>query len=317
MIRIAILDDYQQRALGAADWASLGDDVDIVSFDHHLGDEDAVAAALADFDVVVVMRERTPFPASLLARLRRLRLLVSTGLRNLSIDMAAARAHGVDVCGTPMTSYAAFEHTWALIMTLAKNIHLEDRCMHEGGWQRWTGVGLNGRTLGVIGLGKLGSQVAKIGAAFGMQLLAWSHNLTEARAAECGARRVELDTLLAEADVVTIHQVLSERTRGLLGTRELALMKPTAFLVNTSRGPIVDEAALVETLRERRIAGAAIDVYDTEPLPADHPLRGLDNALLTGHTGYVIEEMFATAYGGAVEDIRGWRDGELVRPMNP
>ena len=316
-MRIAILDDYQQRALGAADWKSLGDDVEITVFDHHLGSEDAVAEALAPFDVIVAMRERTAFPASLIARLPALRLLVTTGLRNLSIDSDAARARGIDVCGTPMTSHAAFEHTWALIMALAKNVHRENRSMHERAWQTATGFGLRGRTLGVLGLGKLGAQVAAIGAAFGMELLAFSANLSDERAAECGARRVDLDTLLAESDVVTIHLVLSERTRGLLGARELALMKPTAVLVNTSRGPIVDEVALVEALREERIAGAAIDVYETEPLPAEHPLRGLDNALLTGHTGYVIEEMFPVAYGGAVEDIAAWRRGERVRLINP
>ncbi len=316
-MRIAILDDYQRRALGAADWASLGDDVEIIVFDRHLGSEDAVAEALATFDVVVAMRERTAFPEGLIERLPALRLIVTTGQRNLSIDTDAARARGIDVCGTPMTSHAAFEHTWALIMTLAKNVHRENQAMHAGEWQVATGVGLRGRTLGVLGLGKLGSQVAAIGAAFGMELLAWSANLTDERADECGARRVELDTLLAESDVVTIHLVLSDRTRGLLGARELALMKRTALLVNTSRGPIVDEDALVEALREERIGGAAIDVYGTEPLPTDHPMRDLDNALLTGHTGYVIEEMFAIAYGGAVEDIAAWRRGEPLRLLNP
>lgn len=316
MTRIAVLDDYQGRALASADWGRLGDAVEIVTFDRHLGDEDAVAAALAGFDVIVAMRERTPFPAGLLERLPRLRLLVTTGLRNLAIDMDFARARGIDVCGTPMTSHAAFEHACALILALAKNISREDRAMHEGGWQAGLAVGLRGRTLGVIGLGKLGSQVAAIGNAFGMDVVAWSHNLTAAQASERGARRVDLDTLLGEAHIVTIHLVLSERTRGLIGRRELALMRPDAYLVNTSRGPIVDEAALVAALGERRIAGAAIDVYDVEPLPADHPLRALDNALLTGHTGYVIEEMYDVAYGGAVEDIRGWLDGEPVRLLN-
>lgn len=317
MTRIAILDDYQGRALGAADWAALGEDVAVTAFDRHLGGEDAVAEALAPVEVVVAMRERTPFPASLIERLPALRLLVTTGMRNLSIDTDAARARGIEVRGTPMTSYAAFEHTWALIMTIAKGIHHEDRSMHAGQWQTATGVGLEGRTLGVIGLGKLGGKVAAIGAAFGMKLLAWSENLTDERAAECGATRVDLDTLLGESDFVTIHLVLSDRTRGLLGTRELALMKPTAYLVNTSRGPIVDEEALVEALAAKHIAGAGIDVYDIEPLPAAHPLRGLDNALLTGHTGYVIEEMFTVAYGGAVEDIAAWQRGEPLRLLNP
>lgn len=287
-----------------------------MTFDYHLGGEDPVADALADFDVIVAMRERTPFPASLLERLPRLRLLVTTGMRNLAIDMDFARARGIDVCGTPMTSHAAFEHTCALILALAKNISHEDRVMHEGGWQAGIPIGLRGRTLGVIGLGKLGTQVAAIGAAFGMNVIAWSRNLTDADAAARGARRVELDALLAGSDIVTIHLVLSDRTRGLIGPRELALMRASAYLVNTSRGPIVDEQALISALRERRIAGAAVDVYDVEPLPVDHALRTLDNALLTGHTGYVVEEMYEVAYASAVDDIRAWLDGAPARLLN-
>lgn len=262
------------------------------------------------------MRERTPFPASLIDRLPALRLLVTTGMRNRAIDVAAAARRGVVVAGTEMLGYAAFEHAWALIMAVTKQIAREDRAMHAGGWQAGVGIGLRGRTLGILGLGRLGSQIARIGTAFGMQVIAWSENLTAERAAECGARRVDKDELFAAADVLTIHLVLSERTRGLVGARELALMRPSAYLINTSRGPIVDEAALVEALRAGRIAGAGLDVYDVEPLPADHPLRRLDNAVLTGHTGYVVQEMYQRAYGQAVEDIRAWQAGAPIRVLS-
>ena len=320
MTRIAILDDYQRVARESADWASLdanGGPHEVTVFEQHLGtDEAALAKALAPFEVIVAMRERTPFPASLLARLPALQLLVTTGLRNLAIDMDAARAQGITVCGTQMTGFAAFEHTWALILGAAKNIAAEDRSMRDGGWQAAPGFGLRGRTLGVLGLGKLGSQVAKIGVAFGMNVIAWSENLTDERATECGATRVTLDALLAESDVATIHLVLSDRTRDLIGARELALMKRTAWLVNTSRGPIVNEGALLAALQARSIGGAAIDVYDVEPLPADHPLRSCDNTLLTGHTGYVIEEAFGLSYGQAVEDIAAWMANDPVRVLN-
>ena len=285
-------------------------------FDRPLGDEAAVAEALRPFEVIVAMRERTPFPASLLDRLPALRLLVTTGMRNLAIDVAAARRRDIVVAGTEMSGHAAFEHAWALIMAVTKQIVREDRAMHAGGWQAGVGIGLKGRTLGVLGLGRLGSQIARIGLAFDMHVIAWSEHLGAERAAECGARRVDKDELFAAADVLTIHLVLSERTRGLVGARELALMKPSAYLINTSRGPIVDEAALVEALRAGRIAGAGLDVYDVEPLPADHPLRGLDNAVLTGHTGYVIQEMYQRAYGQAVEDIRAWQAGAPIRVLS-
>jgi phosphoglycerate dehydrogenase-like enzyme len=315
-MKIAILDDYQNAALGSADWASLPGEPSITAFDHHLGDESAVAEALAEYEVVVAMRERTPFPASLLERLPNLRLLVTTGMRNLAIDNDTARTRGVLVCGTPMTSYAAFEHTWALILGLAKNIAREDHAMRAGAWQTTVSVGLRDKTLGVLGLGKLGGQVAAVGQAFGMRVIAWSENLSEERCRECGVTRVERDVLFAESDILTIHMVLSDRTRGMVGTHELSLMRPTAFLVNTSRGPIVDEDALIEALREQRIAAAAIDVFDIEPLPAHHPLRSVENTLLTGHTGYVMRETFAVAYGGAVEDIRAWLEGKPVRVLN-
>lgn len=317
MTRVAILDDYPRLALKSADWSALSSDASVQVFHHHLGDEDALAEALADFDVLVVMRERTPLPRSLLERLPALRLIVTSGMRNLSIDMHAARARGVDVCGTAMLPYAAFEHAWGLILGLAKNLSREDRLMHEGGWQAGPTVGLNGRTLGVIGLGKLGSQAARVGRAFEMNVVAWSQNLTEERAAECGATLVDRETLLRKSDFVTVHLVLSDRTRGLIGADELAMMKPGAYLVNTSRGPIVDEAALVQALSERRIAGAGLDVFDIEPLPESHPLRSLDNVLLTGHTGYSIEEAFELIYGQCVECVSEWMAGKPVRVLNP
>jgi phosphoglycerate dehydrogenase-like enzyme len=314
--RVAILDDYQNVALESADWKSLPTSVEITVFNKHIKGEDAVAKTLADFDIVVAMRERTPFPAPLLAKLPNLKLLVTTGMRNLAIDMQAARKQGVPVCGTALLPYPAFEHAWALILALLKKIPQENDNMHKGGWQADIVEGARGKTLGVIGLGKLGSQVAKVGVTFGMNVIAWSQNLTSERALECGATRVEKDELLAKSDVVTIHVLLSDRTRGLLGKRELALMKPTAYLVNTSRGPIVDEAALIEALQGRTIAGAGLDVYDVEPLPADHPLRKLDNAILTGHTAYVIRETYDLAYGEACEDVKAWLKGEPIRVLN-
>ncbi|MGI9335624.1 MAG: D-2-hydroxyacid dehydrogenase family protein [Gammaproteobacteria bacterium] len=316
MKQIAILDDYQRQALSSADWNSLAEACAVTVFDRHLGGEDEVAAALEPFHIVVCMRERTPFPASLLARLANLELLVTTGLRNLAIDMEAAKRHDVTVCGTAMTSHAAFEHTWALILALAKNIPAEDRLMHAGGWQAGPGIGLEGKTLGVLGLGKLGSQSAALGNAFGMRVVAHSANLSDDRAVECSAERLGLDDLLAQSDIVTVHLVLSDRTRALIGARELGLMKPSACLVNTSRGPIVDERALIEALRRKSIRGAGIDVYAVEPLPAEHDLRKLDNAVLTGHTGYVIEEMYALAYGQAIEDIQAWLADEPLRLLN-
>lgn len=314
--RVAILDDYQNVALDCADWAGLAPEVEVTAINEYLGGEDAVAAAVRDFEVLVIMRERTPIPASLLEKLPNLKLLVTTGMRNLAVDMDAARRRGVTVCGTALLPYPAFEHAWALIMALVKQIPREDRAMHEGGWQAGFSDGLRGRTLGVLGLGKLGCQAAAIGIAFGMRVIAWSSNLTDGRAAECGAARVDKDTLFRDSDILTIHLLLSDRTRGLVGARELGLMKPTAYLVNTSRGPIVDEAALVRALSDRTIAGAGIDVYEVEPLPRDHPLRGLDNAALTGHTGYVMRENYALAYGEAAENIAAWLKGAPVRVLN-
>lgn len=316
MPRIAILDDYQSEARAAADWTALLG-CEAVPFRQPFVDEDEAAAALAAFEVVVAMRERTPFPASLLARLPALKLLVTTGMRNAAIDMAAARSGSIDVCGTGILPYPAAELCWALILALVKKIPAEDRIMRSGGWQGGLAEGLKGKILGLLGLGKLGIQAANVGRAFGMEVIAWSQNLTDARAAEAGAKRFEKDALFRAADIIAIHLVLSDRTRGLIGPRELALMKPAAYLVNTSRGPIVDEDALILALAERRIAGAGIDVYDREPLPPDHPLRHMENTVLTGHTGYVTRENWRLMYGDAVEDIRAWLGGKPVRLLNP
>lgn len=316
MNRIAILDDYQNTARDCADWDSIPGSPEIVAFREHMPGEAAVAEAIADFDIVVAMRERTPFPESLMARLPKLQLLVTTGMRNLAIDMQAARARGVMVCGTALVPHAAFEHAWALILALVKRIPSEDRLMREGGWQGGVSAGLHGRTLGVLGLGKLGAQAARVAHAFGMRVIAWSQNLSDEQAAAHGAERVDKNSFFRESDIITIHLVLSDRTRALVGKHELALMKPTAMLINTSRGPIVDEAALIEALRAGSIAGAGLDVFDTEPLPADHALRTLANTVLTGHTGYVMQENYVLSYSQAVEDIKAWLDGSPIRVLN-
>ena len=316
MTRVAILDDYQAVALRLADWGSLPADVEV--FRDHVADEAGVAARLADFDVVVAMRERTPFTRSLLARLPRLRLLVTTGMRNASIDLRAAAERGIRVCGTAGLPSPTAELTWALILALVRHVPREDRATRDGRWQETLGTTLSGKTLGVLGLGQLGSRVARVGRAFEMDVLAWSQNLTAERAAAAGATLAgSKDEVLARADVVTIHLVLSERTRGLLGARELALMRPTAYLVNTSRGPIVDEPALIAALRAGTIAGAGLDVYDEEPLPPDHPLRRLPNTVITPHLGYVTEETYRIFYPQAVEDVRAFLAGAPVRVLSP
>jgi phosphoglycerate dehydrogenase-like enzyme len=261
------------------------------------------------------MRERTPFQRSLLQRLPQLRLLVTTGMRNASIDLQAAVDNGVTVCGTEGLPYPTAELTWGLILALARQIPREDHATRNGQWQVSLGVGLQRLVLGVIGLGRLGSQVATVGKAFGMEVLAWSQNLTAERAAQCGATLVEKDDLLSRADVVTIHLILGERSRGLIGARELGLMKPTAYLVNTSRGPIVDEAALIQALEQGRIAGAGLDVFDEEPLPLNHPLRRLENTVLTPHMGYVTRDTYEVFYGQAVEDVQAFLRGSPVRVL--
>ena len=315
-IKLAVLDDYQSVALEAADWSLIEPAVAISVFDKHLGDADAVVRALDEFDIIVAMRERTPFPQNVLDRLPRLRLLATTGMRNQAIDLVAARKQGVDVCGTPMLGYPAAEHTWALILALVKQIPAENLSMHRGGWQVSLSTGLQNNTLGILGLGKLGLQVARVGLAFGMKVHAWSANLTPERCAECGVVFASREELFATSDIVTVHLLLSDRTRGLIGATEFQMMKPTAYLVNTSRGPIVQESALITALQAGAIAGAGLDVFDTEPLPQNHALRGLDNAVLTGHTGYVMRENYITGYRGAVEAINAWLNGEPVRLLN-
>jgi phosphoglycerate dehydrogenase-like enzyme len=315
-MKLAILDDYQGVALDMADWTPLRGTAEITVFGRPLGDLEAVATALADFEIVCAMRERTPFPRALLERLPKLRLLVTTGPKNASIDLAAAAERGVVVCGTASLPRPPAEHTWALILAAARQLPAEDRRMREGGWQRTVGIDLARKTLGVIGLGRLGGIVAAIGRAFDMDILAWSQNLTPERAAECGATPVGKEELLAGADFVTIHLRLSERTRGLIGAPELAVMKSSAWLVNTSRGPIVDEAALIDALGRRAIAGAALDVYDQEPLPADHPLLRLDNTVLSPHLGYVTAGTYRAFYRGTVEAVRAWLDGAPIRVLS-
>ncbi len=317
MVRIALLDDYQDVARRMADWSSLPEGTELTVFQDHLSDPDAVAARLADFDVVMALRERTPFPRALLERLPRLRLLVTAAMRNASIDLRAAAERGVVVCGTAGLPYPTAELTWGLILSLLRHIPAEDRSTREGRWQTSLGLGLNGKTLGVLGLGTLGSRVARVGRAFEMTVLAWSQNLTAERAAEVGATLVGRDDLLGRSDIVTIHLVLSARTRGLIGARELGLMKPTAYLVNTSRGPIVDEAALIQALGAGRIAGAGLDVFDEEPLPLDHPFRHLPNTVITPHLGYVTEETYRLFYGQALEDIQAYLRGAPVRVLHP
>jgi phosphoglycerate dehydrogenase-like enzyme len=317
MTRVAILDDYQDVALRMADWKSLPAGAEVVAFRDHLHDPDALAKRLADFDVVVAMRERTAFSRALLERLPKLRLLVTTGMRNASIDIRAASERRVTVCGTAGLPYPTAELTWGLILALFRRIAAEDRATRDGRWQTTVGLGLNGKTLGVMGLGTLGSRVARYGRAFEMEVLAWSQNLTPERAAEVGATLVGKDELLARSDVVSIHLVLGDRTRGLIGARELGLMKRTAYLVNTSRGPIVDEAALVRALQDGTIAGAGLDVFEPEPLPLDHPFRRLANTVITPHLGYVTEETYRVFFGHALEDVQAFLRGDPVRVLRP
>jgi phosphoglycerate dehydrogenase-like enzyme len=315
--KIAILDDYQNVARTMADWSQLPADAQLTVFNDHLEDAAALIERLQDFQIICAMRERTPFPRRLLERLPALKLLVTAGMSNASIDLWAADELGITVCGTGSPGHATAELTWGLILALARNIPWEERALRAGRWQTTLGHDLHGKTLGVIGLGRLGSKVARIGQAFGMPIVAWSQNLTAARAAECGATPLGKDELLQQADIVTLHLRLSERTRGLIAARELALMKPTAWLINTSRGPIVEEAALIAALHSGTIAGAALDVYDREPLPAEHPLLRLPNIVLTPHIGFVTEETYRVFYREMLEDILAYLQGAPVRVLKP
>ena len=327
-MRIAILDDYQDVALGYADWKGLPGSPEVTAFNQHIARHELLAATLRQFDVIVAMRERTAFPASLLALLPGLRLLVTTGMGNPAIDLAAARERGVTVCGTGGHPAATAELTWGLILSLVRHIPEEDRRMREtagaggaavssrGGWQRTIGVGLHGKQLGVVGLGRVGRDIARYGNAFGMQVSAWSQNLDPEQAREAGAEPVSKEQLFSRSDVVTIHYKLGPRSTGLVGAAELGLMKPTAYLVNTSRGPIVDAGALVAALRSGQIAGAALDVYDTEPLPLGDSLRSVPNTVLTPHLGYVTDETYRVFYQDAVEDIAAFIEGNPVRVLS-
>lgn len=317
--RCVVLDDYQDAARCFGDWAVLADRLELQILHRHCETEGELVAALAGASVVVVMRERTPFPARLFARLPQLRLLVTTGRKNASIDLAAAASAGVTVCGTGSAHGGTIELTWAMILGFARHIPVENTHFRTGGpWQSTVGIDLHGKRLGILGLGHIGAGVARVGAAFGMTVQAWSANLTPERCASAGVLHApSLEALLATSDVVTIHLLLSPRTRGLIGRAQLQAMKPSAFLVNTSRGPIVDEAAAVEALRARRIRGYAVDVFDREPLAADHPLRGLDNVLGTPHIGYVTEDTYRAYFRDVVANIAAWLDGRAVVPLTP
>ena len=312
-MRAAILDDYQNAALVSAPWDRLGPQVQLTIFDDTLKDETSIAQRLRDFEIIVAMRERTPFTGSLLEQLPELRLLVTTGMRNAAIDLAAAARRNILVCGTDLLGYPTAELAWGLIIALARNIASEDRGMRDGRWQTTLGAGLRQKTLGILGLGKLGGEVASFAKAFQMKVIAWSPNLDEERAQRLSVQYVGKDELFRAADFLTIHMVLSARSRGLVGERELSLMKPTAYLINTSRGPIVDEDALLDILDRRGIAGAALDVYAEEPLPPDHRLRRLDNVLMTPHLGYVTAENYRLAYSQVVEDILAFLAGKPIR----
>jgi phosphoglycerate dehydrogenase-like enzyme len=306
--QIAILDDYQNVALEMADWSPLAGRAVVTVFNDHLSKIDEIVERLLPFDAVCVMRERTPLPRAVIERLPRLKLIASTGSRNAAIDLEAAAERGIVVAHTGYDKHATVEMTWALILASVRQVAMENANLRAGGWQRTVGDGLKGKTLGVVGLGNIGSDVARIGLAFGMDVIAWSQNLTSEKAQACGVRLVSKTELFQNADIVTIHLVLSQRTKGLVGAAELQAMKPSARLINTSRGPIVDESALIAVLRERHIAGAALDVFDIEPLPADHPFRSLENVLSTPHIGYVTRDLYRTFYGDSVKNIARWLD---------
>ncbi|MDA1127932.1 MAG: D-2-hydroxyacid dehydrogenase family protein [Chloroflexi bacterium] len=315
-MKLAVLDDYQATAKDLADWSQLPAGTEVEFFQDHIADEDRLVERLKDFELVMGMRERTPFTRSTLSRLPKLRLLITTGRRNASFDMAAASELGITVCGTNGGGEGPTELTWGLIISLLRHIHEEDQRARAGGWGTTVGIGLKGKTLGLVGLGHIGSLVARVGAAFDMSIIAWSQNLTAERAKECQATLVDKDTLFKEADIVSVHLVLSDRSRGLVGAHELSLMKPSAYLVNISRGPIVDEKALIDVLEREAIAGAALDTFDVEPLPADHPLFKTPNTLICPHLGYVIDDSYNAFYAGVIENVRAFASGEPVRVIN-
>jgi phosphoglycerate dehydrogenase-like enzyme len=313
-MKAVVLDDYQEVAHTIVDWSVLGDAVGVEFLAEHL-DGDALIGRISDFEIVVAMRERTAFPARVLRQLPKLRLLVTTGMRNAAIDLGAAKEAGVLVCGTEGLTWSTAELTWGLVLASARNLIVEEASMRAGGWQRTVGTDLAGRTLGLVGLGHLGARVARYGLAFDMRVVAWSPNLTAERAAEHGVGYLPKDELFAQADVISIHLVLGRGTRGVVTESDLRRMKPTGYLINTSRGPLVEEAGLLRALREGWIAGAALDVYDTEPLLADHELRRVGNALLTPHIGYVTRDTYTSFFADVLEDIQAFLDGAPIRQL--
>jgi phosphoglycerate dehydrogenase-like enzyme len=316
-VQIAILDDYQGVALQSADWSSLKGDAKITVFRDHLTDPAALVERLKPFDVLCVMRERTPLTRELLDQLPNLKLIASTGFRNASIDLAAANQRGITVCNTGYSSHGAIEMTWALILAMLRNVPAEFASVQRGQWQTSIGGDLKGKTLGLVGLGNIGASMAKIAQAFGMKVLAWSQNLTLESAEKQGAQLVSKEELFSTADIISVHLVLSQRSRGIVAAAEFGLMKPTAYFVNTSRGPLVDESALIHALESRSIAGAALDVYEIEPLPASHPYRSLERLLVSPHIGFVTEETYKIFYRDTVENIAAWLKGTPVRVSAP
>ena len=309
-MHVAILDDYQNTAMNSADWSSVTSQADIEIFNDHIHDEDAIAARLQDFEIICAMRERTPFPRSLIEKLPNLRLIISSGMRNRGIDIDAAKDNDVIVCGTKSVGRPTAELAWGLILGLARKIPAEDSNVRAGGWQQTVGESLIGKTLGIAGLGNLGGRMAQIAKVFEMNVIAWSQNLTQVRCDEFGVQLVSKGELMAQSDFLTIHLILSDRTRGVISTDDLARMKSSAYIVNTARGPIIDEDALVAALESKTIGGAGIDVFSVEPLPADHAFRNLDNTIITPHLGYVEEDNYAAYFGGYVEAIDAFLKGE-------
>jgi len=317
MMRVALLDDYQGIALRLADWKSLQPDVQVEAFPEHIRDLDELAKRLHTFECVVLMRERTALKRPLIEKLPNLKLVITTGMQNASVDAAALAERGIVFCGTEGLGHSTAELTWGLILCLLRNIPHEDHALRQGRWQTKIGFSAKGKTLGIIGVGRLGKLVAGYGKAFGMEVIGWSRNFDAEKAAEIGIKSVTKDELFAQSDIVTIHVGLSDSSRGLVGAAELARMKPTSYLVNTSRAPIVDEAALLAALKGRKIAGAAIDVFENEPVTKGHPFFDLDNVVVTPHLGYAIEENFRVNYVSAIENIRAFLDGKPIRLVKP
>lgn len=314
-MKLAILDDYQKVALQSADWKSIEEKAEVSVFTEHLGD-DAVVSALIDFEVICCMRERTPFKRSVLERLPNLKLLTTTGAKNASIDMAVAKEFGVTVCGTQSPGHAAAELAWGMILTLARNIHIEDQACRRGEWQTTIGTDLKGQTLGVVGLGRHGENITRYAKAFGMNVIAWSQNLTEDRCAELDVKCVDKQTLFELADVISVHLKMGQRNKAIISNNEFNQMKPDSILVNTSRGPIIDEVAMLDALDKEKIGGIGLDVYDVEQLPKDHPLLSSKRTLLTSHIGFVTKQTYEVFYGQTVEAVEAWINGNPIGVIN-